>query len=173
MSACANCGTAAGVDCHAACPKPRPAIYTARVSTRDPDRLDITRKSGKGDGLAFAPSWAILTPALNARRKTQQIREIAEGTFAPEILGPAGPEARERYLARADDLERRTWDAYVPAYTAEMRESYRHHPDAWRGLLARPRIVLVCYCVDPARCHRTLLADILGKLGADVRGELP
>lgn len=38
--------------------------------------------------------------------------------------------------------------------------------------LARSRVVLVCYCTDPTRCHRSLLAGILGKLGADVRGEL-
>lgn len=32
-------------------------------------------------------------------------------------------------------------------------------------------MTLVCYCTDAAHCHRTVLAGILGRLGADVRGE--
>jgi uncharacterized protein YeaO (DUF488 family) len=78
---------------------------------------------------------------------------------------------------KAADIERRAWDAYVLAYTAEMRASYRVNRPAWRSLLARDRVVLVCYCADKdrlaGRCHTVLLAGILGKLGAEVRGELP
>ena len=48
-------------------------VYTARITSRDPDRLDITRKSADVFGRVFAPSWAILNPAL-AKRKA--------GTFA-------------------------------------------------------------------------------------------
>lgn len=73
----------------------------------------------------------------------------------------------------ADQIERLAWERYVPAYTEEMRESYRRTRFAWSALLARDRAVLVCYCTDAAHCHRALLAGILGKLGADVRGELP
>lgn len=66
------------------------------------------------------------------------------------------------------------WERYVPAYLAEMRQSYRAHQEAWELLLARPLVTLGCYCTDPAQCHRTLLArDILTKLGADFRGERP
>lgn len=42
-------------------------VRTARVSYAGPDRLDITRKSGDDFGLAFAPSWTLLAPALRAR----------------------------------------------------------------------------------------------------------
>jgi hypothetical protein len=128
--------------------------WTARISTRDSDCFDITRKSGGPDGEAFAPSWAILRPALDARREGDRLRkalDVSGSTF----------------------IERQAWDRYVPAYTAEMRASYRDNRAAWDALLARSRVVLVCYCTDAARCHRTLLAGILGKLGAHVRGELP
>lgn len=55
------------------------------------------------------------------------------------------------------------WDAYVVRYHAEMsRQRY------WiEGFAKRIRegetITLLCSsaCVDPARCHRTLLADLL------------
>lgn len=63
------------------------------------------------------------------------------------------------------------WPTYVRAYTAEMRTSYRERRAAWDALLAREEVTLVCYCADPAYCHRTLLAEILGKLGAHVDGE--
>lgn len=143
-----------------------PLVYTARISTRDPDRFDITRKSGGAAGTPFAPSWNILRPALDARQEARRRREIADAW--PPVAGSGARLVR----LKADDIERRAWSAYVPAFEQEMRESYRRHPEAWRALLARVRVVLVCYCTDPERCHRTLLAGILGKLGADVRGEL-
>ena len=42
---------------------------TAPITYRGPDRLDVTRGTGTGDALAFAPSWSILRPVkqrLNA-----------------------------------------------------------------------------------------------------------
>lgn len=140
-------------------------VWTARISSRDPDRFDITRKSGGPAGEVFAPSWAILRPAMDARTEGEQlIRFASQPDLAPILL--------EGYRIRAAELDAEAWAIYVPAYTAEMRQSYRAHRVAWDGLLARSRVVLVCYCTDPARCHRTLLAGFLGKLGADVRGEM-
>ncbi len=63
------------------------------------------------------------------------------------------------------------WPDYVEAYTAEMRTSYRERRPAWDALLARDEVTLVCYCTDATRCHRTVLAAILAKLGATLRGE--
>lgn len=101
----------------------------------------------------------------------------------------------------ADQLEADAWLHYEPRFLAEMRISYglarsttawaklkpdvralaeeawergaRPRPDAWRRLLARERVVLVCFCADPARCHRAILrAGILPALGAVDGGEL-
>jgi uncharacterized protein YeaO (DUF488 family) len=116
-------------------------VYTARVTYAGPDRLDITRSKAGPDGLPFAPSWKILRPMLELRRE--------QGAMAAAYA----------------------WPQYVSAYTAEMRASYRDHRAAWDQLLARDAVTLLCYCTDPAQCHRTVLAGILGKLGADVRGE--
>jgi len=57
------------------------------------------------------------------------------------------------------------WAFYAPRYVDEMRRSWRAHRAAWQGLLARERVVLVCYCPMPGNCHRSLLAGILLKLG--------
>ena len=75
-------------------------------------------------------------------------------------------------------MKQRLWPEYVTRYTGEMRASYREHRWAWDVALDPPvndppPLTLVCYCVDPARCHRTLLAGILGKLGAQIGGEHP
>jgi hypothetical protein len=125
-------------------------VHSARVAYRGPDRLDVTRKTGGPEGLPFAPSWAILRPALDARARAKALP----------------PEA-------AAEVERAAWEAYVPAYLREMRASYRRHRATWDALLARPRVVLVCYCVFRAHCHTSLLrADILPACGAVDAGEL-
>jgi hypothetical protein len=112
-------------------------VWTARISTRDPDAFNITRKSGNP---IFAPSWALVRSALDIRqRRPQTVDE---------------------------------WRNYASEYLAEMRWSHVVHRGAWDALLARPRVVVTCFCVDPMRCHRRLLGLVLGRLGADLRGEL-
>lgn len=148
-------------------------VWTARIDPRqtDPDLLDTSRKSATPEqGLAFAPTWAIVDPVLAVRRR---------GRSLPQDEAAA--------------LEARAWKAYVPAYLGEMLVSsnqpvpegwevhvaearargVRPDPAAWKRLLARPRVVLACYCPVGARCHRLLLAKVLGKLGATLKGELP
>ena len=61
----------------------------------------------------------------------------------------------------------RTW------YLQAMRHSYRRHQARRLLVLRRSRVVLLCTC-PPGKtlCHRYLLADILGKLGAQLGGEI-
>lgn len=142
-------------------------VYTSRISCRDPDRFDITRKSGGVCGEIFAPSWRILRPALALRAHVDRLMAEALAAVAAGDADEWGP-ARE-----AERIEEEMWAAYVPAYMAEMRESYRAFRGPWKALLARDRVVLVCYCVDALHCHRMLLAErCLRPMGADVRGEL-
>lgn len=178
----------------------RLVVHTARISYGGPDRLDVTRRAvdqarKRGEppppGAAWAPSWGILEPVIEARRRT------------PE-LGPLG-------LAALEDA----WSVYVEGYLEEQRLSYlpchaclaglleydahtcpvntafypptacptslqgawrhgiRSKRPAWENLLARERVVLVCYCLDAERCHRWLLRTrILPALGAVDGGEL-
>jgi uncharacterized protein YeaO (DUF488 family) len=56
-----------------------------------------------------------------------------------------------------------TWDAYVVRYQAEMSRQ-RYWIDGFaKRIRDGETITLLCSsaCVDPARCHRTLLADLL------------
>lgn len=131
-------------------------VFSARVSYRGADRFDVTRKSGCLTGKLFAPSWAILSPAIAARGR-------AWGLVA-EIDTPDTRETATR-------IKNDAWDAYVPAFIDEMRQSYRANRVAWDWLLAKETTTLVCYCVNGERCHRKLLREILVKLGAADGGE--
>lgn len=143
-------------------------VYAARIGTRDPDALDVTRKSARGDGLAFAPSHAILRPALDLRR-----------VAAALVAGAAEARANgaDDRVDVGDDIARRIeasmWALYREAYLLEMRESYRRDRGPWERLLKRERVCLVCFCVDGAHCHRALLGGvILPRLGAEWCGEV-
>lgn len=144
-------------------------VRTARVSYGGSDRLDITWRSSTGPGRAFAPSWAILEEALVARKRAAKLREEV---VLRDRLG-ADPAGDGHAQAQADRIEREAFERYREKYRLEMRASYRRHHGSWLWLLARPAVVLVCYCTDVAHCHRTLLASYLGRFGAEIHGELP
>lgn len=146
----------------------RLVVWTARVSYGGTDRLDITRKSGGEEGAPFAPSALLFERMRSAREEAKALPS----------------EEAQRLLGRA-------WTLYETDFIAEMRVSFgiherswrasehaayargaRAHAPAWKKLLARESATLVCFCTDPLRCHRTLVARVLGKLGADVRGEV-
>lgn len=129
-------------------------IYTARYSATDPDRLDITRSGanryekehGKGSrapGEFLAPSNRLLWPHRRAMRAARGLATLVAAAAS-----------------------------YRQGYFAEMRLSYRERRAEWDALLGRPRVVLVCFCAHRDDCHRGLAAEILGKLGAEDRGEL-
>lgn len=88
--------------------------------------------------------------------------------FAPpwSLVGPLVAKRRAGTLTDAD------WAEYEKRYVTLMRSSYMLRRPAWEDLLSRERVVLVCYCTDKTQCHRRILAEILGKLGAIDQGEL-
>lgn len=143
-------------------------IYTARVSYGGADRLDITRKSATGYGLAFAPSWSLLRRFLNVRDTANALEREAVKFAA--MGDEAGAAAMRRQVTAAMDG---AWEEYVPAFRAEMVRSYIEQRTSWEWLLTQVETsTLCCYCTDPERCHRTLLARvILPRLGAVFCGE--
>ncbi len=139
-------------------------VFTARLSYVGVDRLDITRKSATDEGIAFAPSWGILTAALDARRKADECMKGAQRDGAVGAL----------HRATAWEIESAAWTEYEPRYVDEMRRSYEAHRDRWRALLARECVTLVCFCNLarwPGHCHRVILAGLLVKCGAEYVGE--
>lgn len=121
-------------------------VWTARLSYGGPDRLDVTR--GGAD-------------------RARKLLGLVRGEVSPgEPFAPTWP------IVRAGKGGRISWEKYVSEYKKEMEQSRTNvWPNAWVELLKRDEVTLCCYCVDPQRCHRTLLAAMLGELGAEVRGE--
>ena len=90
---------------------------------------------------------------------------------AGSVFGPSWA------LLRAGKSGEIDWQTYVEDYTAEMRWCWergadvvdqRHRNevlDRWHELLHRETVTLCCYCADPQRCHRTVLAGLLVKAG--------
>jgi len=81
---------------------------------------------------------------------------------------PAEPDVFAQAQAGTMSIEDfRTW------YLQAMRQSYRRQRARWVLLLRRSRVVLLCTCPPgTAHCHRYVLADILGTLGARLGGEI-
>lgn len=129
------------------------AIYTSRIDYSGEHSLNITRKGNDPTGVVFAPSWSILRPVLQGLMDAKKL-------------------ADRDLLLESRQKEDRAWETYVHEYVHEMRNSYRLNRGIWNKVLSMDQVVLVCYCVNPARCHRTILAGLLVKCGAQYHGEV-
>jgi hypothetical protein len=147
----------------------RQIVRTAPFRYRGSDRLDITRKSAGPDGIAFAPTWEILRVVLDARRSGdakayEATREWYAQSYTAEMRVSFGAVPGSKW-----------WDSMSSAEQHDIRFAMQRgvvpNPPAWAALLARREVTLVCYCPTPDRCHRTLLARILERLGARYLGE--
>lgn len=125
-------------------------IYTARVTYAGPFRLDITRKGNDPIGVAFAPSWAILAPVIEARR-TGGDAEAAWLAYVPQYT------AEMRVSAGAPSR------LFGPLERAASTRGVLPRRAAWLDVIERQQVVLVCFCTDAERCHRQLLAGFLVK----------
>ena len=132
-------------------------VAHAHYSTRDPDRLDITRAgcdrliaAGKeAPGVILAPSARLVYPTL---RRLKEARSLAE--------------------------RKAIFDVYRRDYLAEIERNFALWTYRFDPLFARTRIVGVCFCApDPEdgvlRCHRVLAAEWLAAHGATNIGAVP
>lgn len=130
----------------------RVLVQSARISYGGPGRLDVSRQGNDPTGKVFAPSWEILRPALDERKRAQEAAKAGDA-------------------AEARRIEDAMWSAYVPAYVKEMRASYKRHFGTWERVLSAQEVTLCCMCVSSWHCHRFVLSGLLGRLGARVLGE--
>ena len=70
----------------------------------------------------------------------------------------------KRALGAQDE---RAWKAFARAYRAEMgRPEPSHLLDLLAALSHTTSLAVGCYCADEARCHRSLLRELLKARGA-------
>jgi uncharacterized protein YeaO (DUF488 family) len=89
--------------------------------------------------------------------------------WLPE-LAPS-PSLVKLALGATDD---RTWRTFVARYRTEMKApAAARLLDLLAALSQQSRLAVGCYCADPARCHRSVLAELLAERGARVTRERP
>ena len=78
-------------------------------------------------------------------------------------LAPSLPTMKLAQAAQGDAQ----WQAFVRAYRREMAAPDAAHSIALLAALsARTDFALGCYCADEARCHRSILRELLRDAGA-------
>ena len=70
---------------------------------------------------------------------------------------------------KAQPLTDARWRTYARRYRAEMkRPEARHLIELLAALSSHADLSIGCYCTDEARCHRSLLRELLREAGANI-----
>jgi uncharacterized protein YeaO (DUF488 family) len=68
-----------------------------------------------------------------------------------------------------DAVSEKEWNAFVRKYKAEMKQPDASHLlDLLAAMSHHSAFAVGCYCQDEARCHRSVLRELLKERGADV-----
>lgn len=114
-------------------------LYTASLNRKDHHHgllLDVTVKSARPENRVFAPTWALV---MASKRGEISWAEYTEAYVRMLRLRWAG-------------------DPQFPSGRAQLLQTAR--------TAVRTDTTLLCYCREPATCHRSLLADVLVKIAA-------
>lgn len=78
------------------------------------------------------------------------------------------PELVTDGLAASDD---KAWNAFRRRFVAEMKKpDAAHLLDMLAAMSQQTSFSLGCYCEDEARCHRSVLRELLAQRGAKIAG---
>jgi uncharacterized protein YeaO (DUF488 family) len=70
------------------------------------------------------------------------------------------------------ESDERGWKQFARKYRAEMKEpSARHMLDTLAALSHQTNFSVGCYCANEARCHRSILRELLAERGAAVHAD--
>jgi uncharacterized protein YeaO (DUF488 family) len=98
-------------------------------------------------------------------RKADFARRDFFDVWMPE-LAPSGPVVS---WALSEPWTPARWARYVRRYRSEMKAPTAQHLIALLAALSRTTNLSVgCYCDDEARCHRSLLRELLAGAGAEL-----
>lgn len=97
--------------------------------------------------------------------------EYAARNFYDVWLPNLAPSEPLLKTARTDPVngDERSWKTFVPKYRAEMKTPENRALLATLAALSQQSDFSVgCYCADEARCHRSVLRELLIECGAKV-----
>lgn len=116
---------------------------------------------GRGEGVRLG---TVRRPPRGVARTDYARRDFYDA-WLPE-LSPSPALVRFAYAKPLTDAR---WRQFARKYAAEMRAPAAQHLLATLAALsAESNFSVGCYCEDPARCHRTLLAQLLQQHGARI-----
>ncbi|MBC5784276.1 DUF488 family protein [Ramlibacter sp. USB13] len=94
--------------------------------------------------------------------------EFARRDFYDVWLPNLAPSADLMAQGRAAQDEKE-WAAFRKGYLAEMKQPDASHLlDALAALSHQTAFAVGCYCENEARCHRSVLRELLSERGADL-----
>lgn len=94
--------------------------------------------------------------------------EFASQNWYDVWLPNLAPSAGLMKLGRAAESEK-DWAAFVKKYRAEMADPEKSRIlDLLAALSQQTNFSVGCYCENEARCHRSVLRDLLEKRGAKI-----
>ena len=97
-------------------------------------------------------------------RKEEIARKDIYDIWFPNL---APSEALLKTFAPTDDA---AWRRFKRRYLAEMKGApQRRDVDLLAALSHQTNFSVGCYCEDEARCHRSLLRELLAASGADIK----
>jgi uncharacterized protein YeaO (DUF488 family) len=121
-------------------------------------RLGSPRASGEGLRLG-----TVRRPPRGVPKAEHSSRDFYD-VWLPDL---APSEGLVKEALQADD--ERQWKSFVRRYKAEMKQPAAVHLLALLAALShRTDLAVGCYCEDEARCHRSVLKELLLEHGADV-----
>jgi len=97
--------------------------------------------------------------------------EYAKRNFYDVWLPSLAPSEDLLKVARASVAagDERGWKAFVRRYRAEMKQpDQRALLDTLAALSRTADFSVGCYCADEARCHRSVLRELLAERGASI-----
>jgi len=122
-------------------------------------RLGAPRASGEGTRLG-----TVRRPPRGVRKEDFGARDYFD-VWLPELA----PSAEVVSWALSEAWTDARWRRYVQRYQKEMREPQaRHLIELLAALSHQASFSVGCYCEDPARCHRSLLRELLAGAGASI-----
>ncbi|AXK72920.1 DUF488 family protein [Lysobacter sp. TY2-98] len=124
-------------------------------------RLGSPRHPGEGTRLG-----TVRRPPRGVRKD-----EFATRDFYDVWLPTLAPQP-ETVAAALSATTPRELAAFVKRYRSEMgKGEARHVLDTLAALSHTTDFSVGCYCADPARCHRSILRDLLAERGAAIVDE--
>ena len=113
-----------------------------------------------GEGLRIG---TVRHPPRGVRKEEFASRDFYD-VWYPE-LSPSSPLVKQALASTTD----REWAAFVRLFRKEMtRPEPRHALDLLAAMSHHTDLSVGCYCKDEARCHRSVLRELLSEHGAEL-----